>query len=138
MTGTAEAETFTRQLAGFCAGTAGVTHAVAVSPEGLLIGRWGGGDRSDADRLAAITSGLTSLAGGTARTYRLGVPSKVVVEFAQGHLLVSAVGHGAMLGVVTGTQADVGVVAYEMAMFAALAGRGLTPAVMAELKNSTG
>ncbi len=137
MTGTAEAEAFTRRLTAFSTGTARITHVVAVSPEGLLIGRWGTGDRSDADRLAAITSGLTSLAGGTARTYRLGVPSKVVIEFAQGHLLVSAIGHGAMLGVVTGAGADVGVVAYEMAMFAAVAGRGLTPAVMAELKNTT-
>lgn len=86
MTGTAEAEAFTRRLTAFSTGTPDVLHVVAVAPEGLLIGRWGGGDRSDADRLAAITSGLTSLAGGAARSYRLGVPRKVVIEFATGHL----------------------------------------------------
>jgi predicted regulator of Ras-like GTPase activity (Roadblock/LC7/MglB family) len=136
LTGSAQAQDFVRKLTGFVAGTTGVLHAVAVSPEGLLLSRSESSSRSDADRLAAITSGLTSLAGGAARSYRLGIPSKVIIEFALGHLLVSAIGQGAMLGVVAARDADVGVVAYEMALFSGQAGPGLTPAIMAELKNS--
>jgi uncharacterized protein len=136
VTGSPQAQEFTRRLAGFADATAGVLHVVAVSPEGLLLGRRGAGDRSDADRLAAITSGLTSLAAGAARGYRLGIPSKVVIEFTTGHLLVSAIGSGAMLGVVAAEDADVGVVAYEMALFSGVAGPHLTPGLMAELKNT--
>ena len=136
MTASVQAVDFVRQLAAFADATAGVRHVVAVSPEGLLLGRYGPGDRSDGDRLAAITSGLTSLAAGAARGYRLGLPSKVVIEFATGHLLVSAIGGGAMLGVVAGEEADVGVIAYEMALFSGIAGPSLTPALMAELKNT--
>lgn len=136
MTASAPALDFARRLAGFADATAGVLHVVAVSPEGLLLGRFGPGDRSDGDRLAAITSGLTSLAAGAARSYRLGLPSKVVIEFATGHLLVSAIGGGAMLGVVAAETADVGVIAYEMALFSGIAGPSLTPAVLAELKNT--
>lgn len=138
MTASTSALDFTRQLAVFAEGTAGIRHVVAVSPEGLVLGRYGSGDRSDADRLAAITSGLTSLAAGAARSYRLGLPSKVVIEFAAGHVLVSAIGAGAMLGVVAGPEADVGVVAYQMALFSGTAGPGLTPALLAELKNTAG
>lgn len=136
MTASVQALDFTEQLAGFADRTAGVLQVVAVSPEGLLLARWGAGDRSDADRLAAITSGLTSLAAGAARSYRLGMPTKVVIEFAAGHLLVSAIGSGAMLGVVAAEEADVGVVAYRMVLFSGIAGRGLTPTLMAELKNT--
>lgn len=134
MTAGEQVEHFTTAFADLCATVPKLLHAVAVAPDGLVLGRSGGSGRTDADRLAAITSGLASLAGGAARTYRLGVPAKVIIEFAEGHLLVSAIGRGAMLGLIAAPDADVGVVAYEMAMFAGTAGPGLTPEVMARLK----
>lgn len=136
MTASLQAQEFGRGLGDFARGTPGVLHVVAVSPEGLLLGRSDGSPRSDADTLAAITSGLTSLAGGAARTFRLGIPSKVIIEFGGGNLLVSAIGRGAMLGVVAAADADLGVIAYEMALFSGVAGPALRPELIAELRNS--
>ena len=63
----AEAQNFNWLLGKFAAETAGVLEAIAVSSDGLLMAMSAGQQRGGADRLAAITSGITSLAGGAAR-----------------------------------------------------------------------
>jgi uncharacterized protein len=133
-----EARNFNWLLSTFAERTPGVTDAVAVSADGLLMAASPGQTRPDADRLAAITSGITSLSGGVARAYQLGVPNKVVVDMPLGYLLISALSHGSMLGVIASKRADIGTVAYEMALFAARAGSVLSPGLIMELKNSVG
>src|ERR1044072_9096511 len=68
----AEAKTFNWLLDSFTSGTAGVIEAIAVSSDGLLMAMSAIKDSPNAERLAAVVSGLTSLAGGAASWYQIG------------------------------------------------------------------
>jgi predicted regulator of Ras-like GTPase activity (Roadblock/LC7/MglB family) len=131
-----EAKTFNWLLDSFAANTAGVREAIAVSSDGLLMAMSKVDDRSNAERLAAVVSGMTSLAGGAAGWYSLGVLNRVIVDMSDGYLLVSSISSGSMLGVVASQSADLSTVAYEMTLFAGRAGAALTPRLIVELKNS--
>ena len=132
----AEAQNFNWLLGKFAAETAGVLEAIAVSSDGLLMAMSAGQERAGADRLAAITSGIPSLAGGAARAYQLGTLNKVIVDMAHGYLLVSAISSGSVLGVIAAKTANLGNIAYEMTLFATRAGGALSPRLIAELKNA--
>jgi uncharacterized protein len=135
----AAAADFTWLLDRFATETAGVVDAIAVSSDGLLIAvSQLRADQGDSERLAAIVSGLTSLAAGAAGNYRLGGLNKVIIDLAGGHVLVSAIGCGAVLGVVATKEAKLGNIAYEMTLFANRAGAALTPQLVLELKKSVG
>jgi predicted regulator of Ras-like GTPase activity (Roadblock/LC7/MglB family) len=131
-----EAKTFNWLLDSFAANTAGVKEAIAVSSDGLLMAMSKVGDRANAERLAAVVSGMTSLAGGAAGWYSLGVLNRVIVDMSEGYLLVSSISVGSVLGVVASQSADLSTVAYEMTLFAGRAGAALTPRLIVELKNS--
>lgn len=130
-----DAENFNWLLSRFAGNTAGVRDAIAVSSDGLMIAECIEGERADVDRLSAIVAGMTSLAGGVAGSYRLGVLNKVIVDMADGYLLISAIGCGSVMGVIASKEANLGQVAYEMALFANRAGAALTPELIRELKN---
>ncbi|MFG1608550.1 roadblock/LC7 domain-containing protein [Actinoplanes sp. NPDC049265] len=73
-------------------------------------------DTDGADHLAAVASGMFSLA--RSAGVRFGgseVVRQVVAELADSLLFVSAAGSGAVLAVIAGKQADPGVLGYEMA-----------------------
>jgi predicted regulator of Ras-like GTPase activity (Roadblock/LC7/MglB family) len=131
-----EARTFNWLLDSFTSNTAGVVEAIAVSSDGLLMAMSATKDRSNAERLAAVVSGMTSLAGGAAHSYSLGGLNRVIVDMTDGYLLVSSISAGSVLGVVAGRSANLGTVAYEMTLFAGRAGSALTPRLIIELKNS--
>jgi predicted regulator of Ras-like GTPase activity (Roadblock/LC7/MglB family) len=131
-----EAKTFNWLLDSFTSGTAGVREAIAVSSDGLLMAMSAIDDRANAERLAAMVSGLTSLAGGVASWYALGDLNRVVVDMADGYLLITAISAGSMLGVIADRSANLGTVAYEMTLFASRAGGALTPQLIVELKNA--
>src|SRR5436190_23761186 len=95
----AEAQEFNWLLSQFAANAPGVVDAIAVSSDGLLIAASHSQDRADADRLAAITSAIISLANGASRLYDLGPTNKVVIDLDRGYLLVSAISVGSILGV---------------------------------------
>uniref|UniRef100_UPI0027412F22 roadblock/LC7 domain-containing protein n=1 Tax=Actinoplanes sp. RD1 TaxID=3064538 RepID=UPI0027412F22 len=86
-----EAKTFNWLLDSFTSGTAGVREAIAVSSDGLLMAMSAIKDRPNAERLAAVVSGLTSLAGGAANWYSLGSLNRVIIDMADGYLLVTAI-----------------------------------------------
>ena len=131
-----EARNFNWLLDTFAAETAGVLEAIAVSSDGLLVGASGQAGNDAADTLAAITSGLVSLAGGAADSYRLGTLDKVIIEMSDGYLVLMAVTVGCALGVVASRSAQLGTIAFEMTLFANRVGDVLTPALINELKNS--
>jgi predicted regulator of Ras-like GTPase activity (Roadblock/LC7/MglB family) len=131
-----EAKTFNWLLDSFTSSTAGVLEAIAVSSDGLLMAMSAIKDRANAERLAAVVSGMTSLAGGAANWYSLGGLNRVIVDMAEGYLLVTSISAGSVLGVIATRQANLGTVAYEMTLFASRAGGALTPRLIAELKNS--
>ena len=131
-----EAQTFNWLLDSFTSGTAGVLEAVAVSSDGLLMAMSATRDRANAERLAAVVSGITSLAGGAAHWYALGGLNRVIVDMANGYLLVTSISAGSVLGVIADRTANLGAVAYEMTLFASRAGGALSPRLIMELKNS--
>jgi uncharacterized protein len=131
-----EAKTFNWLLDAFTTNTAGVLEAIAVSADGLLMAMSSTKDRANAERLAAVVSGMTSLAGGAANWYSLGALNRVIVDMADGYLLVTSISSGSVLGVIADRSANLGTVAYEMTLFAGRAGAALTPRLIVELKNS--
>lgn len=131
-----EAQTFNWLLDSFTSSTAGVREAIAVSSDGLLMAMSNIADRANAERLAAVVSGMTSLAGGAANWYSLGGLNRVVIDMTGGYLLVTAISAGSVLGVIADRTASLGTVAYEMTLFASRAGGALTPRLIAELKNA--
>jgi predicted regulator of Ras-like GTPase activity (Roadblock/LC7/MglB family) len=131
-----EAKTFNWLLDSFTSSTAGVKEAIAVSSDGLLMAMSAIEDRANAERLAAVVSGLTSLAGGVANWYSLGDLNRVIVDMSDGYLLITAISAGSVLGVIADRSANLGTVAYEMTLFANRAGSALTPQLIVELKNA--
>ncbi|QNP69536.1 roadblock/LC7 domain-containing protein [Streptomyces roseirectus] len=134
----AAAADFTWLLNRFATETAGVVDAIAVSSDGLLIAVSELREHADSERLAAIVSGITSLAAGASGNYGLGGLNKVIIDLEGGHVLVSSIGSGAVLGVVTDKEAKLGNIAYEMTVFANRAGSALSPQLVLELKNTVG
>jgi predicted regulator of Ras-like GTPase activity (Roadblock/LC7/MglB family) len=90
--------------------------------------------RAEADRLAAITSAIISLAGAASNLHDLGESNKIIMDLDRGYLLVRTLGAGSVLGVLATKKADLGGLAYEMTMFARRAGNLLTPQLVAELQ----
>jgi predicted regulator of Ras-like GTPase activity (Roadblock/LC7/MglB family) len=113
----------------------GVTHAVVVSSDGLLVVMSDHLPRDSADQLAAVTSGLLSVTSGAARIFDGDDVRQTVVEMGRGYYLVMSIRDGSILAALAGKEADVGVVGYEMAKLAKQAGEVLTPAIRAELQD---
>jgi uncharacterized protein len=133
-----EAQQFNWLLRQFATNTPEVVDAIAVSSDGLLIAMSQATNRADADRLAAITCAIISLAQGAARVYHLGSPNKVIIDLDGGYLLVTSIAAGSALGVLAGRSANLGNLAYEMALFANRAGTVITPQLIEELKTTVG
>jgi predicted regulator of Ras-like GTPase activity (Roadblock/LC7/MglB family) len=93
---------------------AGAEKAVALSDDGLLLGRSASVDRESAEHLAAMASAFQSLSRGVGTTFSKGPVQQVVVELEHGYLLVTEGGEGACLALLSSADADLGMVAYEM------------------------
>lgn len=91
-------------------------HAILVSADGLLMAASSGIPADRAEQVAAVSSGLASLAVGAARLFDGGAVLQTVVEMEQGYLLLMSVGDGSHLAVLTQDSADIGQVGYEMAL----------------------
>lgn len=131
-----QAQDFSWTMNAFVRDTAGVRDALVVSSDGLAVAASQGRDRADADRLSAVVSGLASLANAVSQTESMGPLNKIVMDLADGYLLLIAIGRAALLSVLAGKDCDLGTVAYEMAVFANRAGAQLTPQVIAELQSN--
>lgn len=111
----------------------GVTDAVAVSSDGLLMAASDSLDRDRADHLAAVVSGITSLAQNAATAHGFHGMKLVMIEMLGGFLMVGRIRDGSCLGVLAAEGCDVGLVGYEMAVLADRAGELLTPQLVREL-----
>ncbi len=131
-----EAKNFNWLLVQFVEQTDGVSEAIAVSSDGLLLAASAGRDRANVEQFAAITSGLTSLANGAADCFEYDSVEQLIVEMSGGFMFVSAIGDGSTLGVLADRDCDVGLIGYEMTLLLNRAGSALSPALVAELKNS--
>lgn len=113
----------------------GVREAVVVSSDGLLIAMSGGVERADADRLAAVASGLLSIARGAGVPMGAGAVHEIIIEMEHAILIVMGISDGSALAVVADRPCDIGLVAYEMAIFVERAGTALTPGIVAALRS---
>lgn len=93
-----------------------VHKAVILSQDGIALGASRGLDQADAEHLAALAAGFQSLARGAGRHFGGGAVRQTIIEMQAGFLFVTAAGHGTCLAVLTEAAADVGLVAYEMAV----------------------
>jgi len=100
-------------------------HAVVLSADGLLIGRSAGLPRDDDEHLSAVAAGFQSLARGAGRHFKGGGVRQTIVEMDHAFLFITAAGKGACLAVLCAADADIGVIAYEMAMLVARVGQNL-------------
>ena len=123
-------------LTRFVQQTPGVSDAVCVSSDGLLMAMSTDLDRGRADQFAAIAAGLTSLSLGASRCFGYGAVDQMMVEMTTGFLFVASISDGSCLGILTDKNADVGMVGYEMTMLVERFGSVLTPQVRAGLRNA--
>ena len=131
-----EANSVNWLMVSFVDRTPGVDQAVAVSSDGLLLAMSATLDRSAADRLAAIITGMRALSHGAANELRQGPVVQVLIELANAYLFVSSISGGSTLGVIASKNCDLGLVGYEIAMLVDRVGAQLTPSLVQELKNS--
>ncbi|RAY13544.1 roadblock/LC7 domain-containing protein [Actinomadura craniellae] len=93
-----------------------VRQAVVLSRDGLAVGASRSLEREDAEHLSALAAGVQSLARGAGMHFGGGELRQTVIETASFFLFVTAAGHGTCLAVLTSSDADAGLVAYEMAV----------------------
>jgi len=103
-------------------------HAIVLSEDGLLVGASEALERADAEQLAAIASGVHSLAQGTSRHFGGGRVQQTVIEMDDLFLFVTTAGGGGRLAVLATSAVDVGNVGYEMTMLVRQVGQFLSAA----------
>lgn len=106
----------------------GVAHAVLVSVDGLVIAKNEHLPGERADQMAAVSSGLASLASGAAGLFDGGAVLQSIIEMERGYVLLMSVGNGSHLAVLTPNNADIGQVGYEMAILVEKVGRAVDAA----------
>jgi predicted regulator of Ras-like GTPase activity (Roadblock/LC7/MglB family) len=102
-----------------------VRQVVVLSSDGLLVGSSTGLGREDAEHLSAVAASFQSLARTAGRQFGGGSVRQTIIEMEQAFLFVTAAGHGACMAVLADAEADVGLIAYEMAMLVRRVGQHL-------------
>lgn len=93
-----------------------ISKVVILTRDGLVVGASRGLTREDAEHLSAMAAGMQSLARGAGRHFGGGQVRQTVVEMENSFLFVTAAGEGSCLAALTTGAADVGLVAFEMAV----------------------
>jgi uncharacterized protein len=130
------AQTVNWLLNNFLDSCVGVEQALAVSSDGLLMAMSSTMDRDDADRLAAVITGLQALAESGAGLTDKGHMNRVLVDMDGGFLIVSTISGSASLGVLTYADCDLGAVGYQMTVLSERFGEQLTPELISHLKST--
>jgi uncharacterized protein len=116
----------------FVVRVADVAHTIVVSADGVLLARSSTLPPANADQLAAVASGLTSLSEAAARTFDVGGIVQTCVEMDQGYLFTMTMGPGASLAVLATPDCEMGLLAYEMSLLVEQVGERLTPELRAD------
>jgi predicted regulator of Ras-like GTPase activity (Roadblock/LC7/MglB family) len=102
-----------------------VKSAIVLSRDGLTVGASEGLARDDAEHLSALAAGVQSLARGTGQHVGGGEVRQTIIEMEKAFLFVTNAGKGSCLAVLAGADADVGIIAYEMAVLVKRVGHHL-------------
>jgi predicted regulator of Ras-like GTPase activity (Roadblock/LC7/MglB family) len=107
---------------------ANVREALILSRDGLVVAKSSSMSREQGDRLSALAAGVQSLARGAGQQVGGGEVRQIVIEMDSAFMFVMAAGQGTCLAVLASAEANVGVMAYEMAMLVRRMGMHLTAA----------
>jgi predicted regulator of Ras-like GTPase activity (Roadblock/LC7/MglB family) len=102
-----------------------VREVVILSRDGLTLGTSEGLSREDAEHLCALAAAVQSLARGAGRHFQRGGVRQTIIEMTSAFLFITAAGHGTCIAVLTSADADVSLVAYEMAILVKRVGQHL-------------
>jgi uncharacterized protein len=105
-----------------------VQQALVLSRDGLVVATSQTMTREEGDHLAALAAGVQSLARGAGQHVGGGEVRQTIIEMETAFLFVMAAGQGTCLAVLASADANVGVMAYEMAMLVRRMGKHLTAA----------
>jgi uncharacterized protein len=119
---------------GFVERVHGVTHALVLSSDGFPPVASDSMGNDESEHLAAISSGLLSLAANAATLFDKGSCEQIVIRLSRGYFLFMGIGRGAGFGVLTSIGCEMKVVGYEMTQFVEKAGHALTPQLRADLR----
>jgi predicted regulator of Ras-like GTPase activity (Roadblock/LC7/MglB family) len=103
-----------------------VRQALVLSRDGLVVAASQSVSREDGDHLSALAAGVQSLARGAGRQFAGGEVRQTIIEMEAAFLFITAAGEGTCLAVLSSADANVGVMAYEMAMLVRRMGKHLT------------
>lgn len=112
-----------------------ITKAVILSQDGIALGASRSLSRDDAEHLAALAAGFQSLAKGAGSHFGGGTVRQTIIEMESGFLFVAAAGSGTCLAVLTDSNADLGHVAYEMAILVRRTGEHIRVGMRAPVAN---
>ena len=105
---------------------ANVRQALVLSRDGLAVAKSQNMSREEGDRLSALAAGVQSLARGAGQQIGGGEVRQIVIEMDSAFMFVMAAGEGTCLAVLASAEANLGVMAYEMAMLVRRMGVHLT------------
>jgi predicted regulator of Ras-like GTPase activity (Roadblock/LC7/MglB family) len=107
---------------------ANVRQALVLSRDGLVVAKSQNMSREEGDHLSALAAGLQSLARGAGQQIGGGEVRQTIIEMDSAFMFVMAAGEGTCLAVLASAEANLGVMAYEMAMLVRRMGAHLTAA----------
>ena len=107
---------------------ANIRQALVLSRDGLVVAKSQNMSREEADHLSALTAGVHSLARGAGQQVSGGEVRQTIIEMDSAFLFVMASGQGTCLTVLASAEANLGVMAYEMARLVRRMGVYLTAA----------
>jgi uncharacterized protein len=129
-----EAQSLTWLVNNFVAEVPGVTHAIVVSADGLLLIASDELTDEQAQQLSAVASGARSLAETSSKLFDLGGSRQTIVRMERGYLFVMAISDGSCLAVLASSGCDMKIVAYQMTRLVENSGHVLTPQIRRELR----
>ena len=107
---------------------ANVRQALVLSRDGLVVAKSQHMSREQGDHLSALAAGVQSLARGAGQQVGGGEVRQTIIEMDSAFMFVMAAGQGTCLAVLASADANLGVMAYEMAMLVRRMGTYLTAA----------
>jgi len=105
---------------------ANVRQALVLSRDGLTVAKSQNMSREQGEHLSALAAGVQSLARGAGQQVGGGEVRQTIIEMDSAFMFVMAAGQGTCLAVLASADANLGVMAYEMAMLVRRMGIYLT------------
>jgi uncharacterized protein len=118
----------------FVSETTGVSHAIVVSVDGLLVAMDRTCDRAAADQLAAIAAGLNQMSMGAGQAFGAGDLQQQLVQYQAGFIVLRSLAKGAVIAAVADRKVDMGRVGHELAQLGRQVGETLSPQLITELR----